>query len=178
MKDTLEILSEDPYLSHHYSQRYLNKESQDIVLSLLHIPHQEIAEKAQSSLQQWIQKLRSKTEVEWRIVAPITNLILTMDLIEVERVTFLKGSPIAANTVIKGINETNKRIACKQVEEYIVSLTNQTLCNHVLAVVKLNAVDARMAREVGAKFTEHSLNVLRLFGFVVRAVIPSITRCI
>ena len=84
MKDALEILSEDPYLSHHYSQRYLNKESQDIVLSLLHIPHQEIAEKAQSSLQQWIQKLQLKTEVEWRIVAPITNLILTMDLIEVE----------------------------------------------------------------------------------------------
>ncbi len=33
------------------------------------------------------------------------------------------------------------------------------------SVVKIKAVDARMAREAGAELIEHSLNVLRLYGF-------------
>jgi hypothetical protein len=168
LHDALEILFSDPHLSNHYSQRYLNEEIENIILSLLNSTPQGIVKQVESSVQRWIQNLHSRTEVEWTVAAPIINLILTMDSIEVGKVTFLKNNSAATNTVIKEIREITKSSTSEQeVKEFIASLANERLGSRVLAAVKVKAVDKRMAKELGVELIEHSLNVLRFYGFGV-----------
>lgn len=167
MKDALEILA-DSELSKNYSQKYLNSQIEEIVLDLLAANPQQIQQHTESKIQTWLSQLESRSVTEWTVIAPIANLVLRVDLLEVGNVTFLKHDNSETVRIIDQIDMINQGTASPpDVRHFMTNLTNRRLKNRVIAKLKIKAIDSNAAVEMGRIEIEHALNVLRLFGFGV-----------
>ena len=164
-EDALEILAKDK-LGTKFSRQFLGDGIRDMTFALLSTPPRGISEKVDVEVNAWLNKLDAMPVHEWRIIAPIANLVLSgIDCLDVGQVSFVRPNSPAFGSMLAEMHQINQGGTSQQeVRDSMGELFQERLRDRVLAVAKIKTADSKIAEGNGRKLVDHALNVLRLYG--------------